>query len=76
MGANIISTDPNRMRVFQIHCNMLWICPIHVIVVLTLIILRLSWAGAIGCAVILLYVPLQWIILKRQSQLRKVSSQR
>ena len=68
---NMISSDAQRIEMFVTLVHTIWSAPLQVIVISIFLILQLSYGAAIGIGLLIILTPLQALLWKMLSNIRK-----
>jgi ABC-type multidrug transport system fused ATPase/permease subunit len=68
---NIITSDVHRVEDFFIFGTMIWVAPLQVVAVVTLLCILLGWAALAGVALLVALIPLQNLLMAQLINIRK-----
>lgn len=74
VGVNIVGVDPLRMFNVLGYLPFVIVCPLHVMLAFAVLSVYVGWSVLAGVLAIVLFFPLQYLIVKFTSRYRKVST--
>ncbi|KAJ3103717.1 Multidrug resistance-associated protein 1 [Phlyctochytrium planicorne] len=72
---NLVSTDLGRIEMAFTQINFIWTFPMWFLVTVILMTRIIGWQGLVGIGVMLMFLPLQWFMIRKLMHLRKETAE-